>query len=147
MRYCAALLIVVAACSSHSDPERAPLKVTLSAPSVVTGTWSLIDTSRVLTCAYDLTAGASGGRGDDTVEWTGATITLEAPPALAATQEHPAARVAGWFNRPVISTGESATARINIGRDRPFTAEHQFRYRRAGGTTSSAVATVQCRAP
>ena len=147
MRYCAVFLIVVAACSSHTDPERVPVTVTLTAPSVVTGTWSLIDTSRVLSCAYDLTAVASGGRGDDTVEWTGATITLEAPPALPGTQEHPAARVAAWFTRPLISTGSPATARMTIGRERPFTAEHQFRYRVAAGTTSSAVATVQCRAP
>jgi hypothetical protein len=111
------------------------------------GTWSLIDTSHVLSCAYDLTAVASGGRGDDTVKWAGATITLAAPPALPATQENPAARVAGWFNRPLVSTGSPATARMNIGRDRPFTAEHQFRYRLPGDMTSTAVATVQCRAP
>jgi hypothetical protein len=147
VRYRAALVIVFAACSSHTDPERVPVNVTLTAPNAVTGTWSRIDTSQVLSCAYDVTAVASGGRGDEAVEWTGATIKLEAPPALPATQEYGAARVAGWFAAPTIAIGSPTTARLTIGREAPFTAEHQLRYRLSGGPQSSAVATVRCRAP
>ncbi|MCR4340157.1 MAG: hypothetical protein NUW01_09780 [Gemmatimonadaceae bacterium] len=121
--------------------------MTLIAPTAVTGTWSLIDTSRVLSCAYNLTAVASGGRAEETVVWTGATIWLDAPPALLATQPHPATRVAGWFGAPDLASGSSVTAQLSVGREAPFTAAHQLRYRTTRGAPSRAGATVQCLAP
>lgn len=147
MRHRAALMIALAACSSHADPEGVPVTVTLIAPSVVTGRWILIDASRVLSCAYDLTAIASGGQGDDAVEWEGATIWLDAPPALLATQPYAATRVAEWFAAPSLVSGSSATAHLSVGREAPFTAAHQLRYRPTRGAASSAAVSVQCRAP
>ena len=147
MRYRAALLIVFAACNSQTDLEGVPVKVTLIAPSVVTGAWNLIEASPVLNCSYDLTAIVSGGQADDAVEWEGATIWLDAPPDLLATQPYSAARVAEWFSAPSLDSGSSATAQLSIGRGAPFTAAHQLSYRPTRGAPSSAEVNVQCRAP
>ena len=148
MRYgVTSLLCLAAACSSHTDPEQVPVTVTLRGPGVVTGTWTRVDTSRVLSCAYDLAATVRGGRADEPVEWTGATIRLEAPPALPATQEHAAARVAEWFAAAAAAPGTPAITRQTVGREAPFTAEYQVRYRPTRGAPSSATAVVQCRAP
>lgn len=141
------LIVLVTGCSSHPNRESNPVSVTLTAPIDVTGTWSVIDTSRMLSCTYDLTANASGGMGDEDIEWADATISLFAPPALEGRQPHPATRVAEWFGAPTIKTGSTRTARINVGRERPFSAEHEIRYRTSRGLSSTGAAIVHCRAP
>jgi hypothetical protein len=144
-----ALLAIMLAfgCDSYTGLESNPVTLTLTAPADVTGTWSVIDTSHVLSCEYNLTANAIGGAGDEAVSWGDATITLLAPPALPAMQPHPAARVAQWFGGPIIRSGSARIASISIGRERPFIAEHQMKYRNSRGVSSVATVTVHCHAP
>ena len=133
------------ACQFQAGVRETPLIVTLAAPESVTGRWHNIDTSTVLSCQYDIVATVTGA--DGAIEWTGTRIQLHAPTAMLATQEHPAARVATWFGGASLNAGASATAHMDIGRERPFSAEHEFRYTPTRGAASSATTTVQCRAP
>jgi hypothetical protein len=141
------LIILVVGCGTHTDLGSNAATLKLAAPIDVTGTWSVIDTSHVLSCTYDLAATASGGMDEEELQWGDATIRLFAPPALPATQPHPARRVAQWFGAPIIRTGSTRTARLSVGRERPFTAEHQMTYRTSRGISSTATATVNCHAP
>jgi hypothetical protein len=148
MNYRFSLLSVLAACSMQAGSSSPVPTVALTAPKVVTGVWQMIDTSHVLSCAYDLVATVTNGQtGQDAVEWSGATIRLEAPPALAAVQPYKPSYVAEWFGGTTLLSGASATGHLRIGRDRPFTAEHELRYTTSRGTTSVATTNVQCVAP
>ena len=148
MRNQAFLAIVFAVgCDLHDGLESNPVSLNLSAPADVTGTWSVIDTSHVLSCAYQLTGTVSGGSSNEYITWGDATITLLAPPALPAPQPNPAVRVAQWFGGPIIKTGSARTANMNIGRERPFVAEHQMKYKNSRGASSIATVSVNCRAP
>ena len=145
MNYRVAVLFALTACQSKGGVTQTPLTVTLAAPESVTGRWHKIDTSTVLSCEYDVIATVIGV--DGAIEWTGTRIELHAPNAMLATQEHPGTRVATWFGAAILQAGSSATAHLDIGRDRPFAAEHEFRYRLTRGDASSAKTTVHCLAP
>jgi hypothetical protein len=148
MKYQFALLSVLAACSTQAGPSSPVPTVTLTAPKIVTGVWHVIDTSHVLSCAYDLVATVTSGHaGQDVVEWSGATITLEAPPAQPAVQPYKTSYVAEWFGGTKLMSGASATGHMRIGRERPFTAEHELRYNTSRGSASVATTSVECVAP
>jgi hypothetical protein len=146
-KYTLPLMLLVCACSVQTDFEGTPVTVTLTAPIEVTGTWSVIDTWHVLSCAYDLTANVTGGQDDKEIEWTDATITLVAPPALNATQPYSATRVSQWFGAPTITTGSTRSAHLSVGRERPFVAEHELSYQASDGARSTTKVFVKCRAP
>ncbi len=148
MNYRFALLFVVAGCSTQAGPAATDPTVTLTAPKVVTGFWHVIDTSHVFSCEYDLVATVTSGQeGRDAIEWSDATITLQAPSAPPAIQPYKPSYVAQWFGGSKLLSGSSATGHMTEGRDRPFTAQHELRYTTPRGTTSVATTTVQCVAP
>jgi hypothetical protein len=115
MNYFAILLLLLAGCSLDSDAASPPITVKVTAPASVTGSWVLVDTSHVLRCAYDLAASVTGGRDDDSVEWTGATIVLRSTGRLPATQPYSAASVRDWFHAGPVPTGSGVTAHMTLG--------------------------------